>query len=307
MKIYVNNPKESWVVDRFRKEWYRYNSSISTKRIGKSDIIWIISPWTWRNIPKKQLQNKKVVCTIHHIDEQKFQKTEIKDFYERDSIVDEYHTISNSSFKQLEKLTEKRIHTIPFWVNSQIWQKLNNISEIRKKLNIKQTDFVVGSFQRDTEGSDLVSPKLSKGPDQFLEVVKHLKKNRKDLLVLLSGTRRQYLIKNLEANKIDYRYFEMADFKLLNQLYNILDLYIVASRVEGGPAALMECSILKIPIISTDVGIASQILSKSSIFDMDNYKSASPDVEIAYKNAVPYCLPNGLIKFVEMFESLNEN
>ena len=34
----------------------------------------------------------------------------------------------------------------------------------------------------------------------------------------------------------------MCDFKTLNELMNCLDLYIVASRVEGGPRAINECS-----------------------------------------------------------------
>ena len=33
MKIYISTVNESWVVDRFRKEWYKYNSDISTKFI----------------------------------------------------------------------------------------------------------------------------------------------------------------------------------------------------------------------------------------------------------------------------------
>ena len=35
--------------------------------------------------------------------------------------------------------------------------------ELRRKYNIAQESYLVGSFQRDTEGADLKSPKLSKG------------------------------------------------------------------------------------------------------------------------------------------------
>ena len=53
----------------------------------------------------------------------------------------------------------------------------------------------------------------------------------------------------------------MVSFKELNELYNLLNLYVVSSRYEGGPQAIMECALIKTPIISTDVGIASEILS----------------------------------------------
>ena len=80
MKIYLNNPKESWVVDRFRSEWYQDNKDISTKSILMADIIWLIAPWTWKKISLKNLSKKKVVCTIHHIDFDKFDSKKRKHF-----------------------------------------------------------------------------------------------------------------------------------------------------------------------------------------------------------------------------------
>ena len=114
---------------------------------------------------------------------------------------------------------------------------------------MSEDKYYVGSFQRDTEGSDLMSPKLSKGPDQFLEIVKSIKEKKPNLEVILSGKRRQYLINKLNEHEIQYSYFEMADFSELNELYNCLDLYIVASRVEGGPNNTRSY-LTKTPIIS---------------------------------------------------------
>ena len=94
MKIYLNQPKENWIVDRFVADWSKNNLDITTKRISKSDIVWIISPWTWRKINKKYLKIKKVICTIHHIDPNKFDKN---DFYELDQYVDYYHVISEKT------------------------------------------------------------------------------------------------------------------------------------------------------------------------------------------------------------------
>ena len=38
----------------------------------KSDIIWIIAPWVWKNVSKKHLSKKKVICSIYHLDFTKF-------------------------------------------------------------------------------------------------------------------------------------------------------------------------------------------------------------------------------------------
>ena len=46
-------------------------------------------------------------------------------------------------------------------------KKLNNKNELRNKYGFNFNDFVIGSFQRDTEGKDLTSPKLIKGPDIY--------------------------------------------------------------------------------------------------------------------------------------------
>ena len=87
-------------------------------------------------------------------------------------------------------------------------------------------------------------------------------------------------------------HFELDE---LNELYNCLDLYIVSSRIEGGPQAIFECAITKTPIISTDVGIASEILANESIFTMENFSNAIPNIDIPYQNVIKYKIPMGLM------------
>ena len=48
MRIYISKAKESWIVDRFREEWYEQNPQYSRKNPFFADLIWIISPWTIR-------------------------------------------------------------------------------------------------------------------------------------------------------------------------------------------------------------------------------------------------------------------
>ena len=98
----------------------------------------------------------------------------------------------------------------------------------------------------------------------------------------------------------------MVSFETLNELYNCLDLYVVSSRVEGGPQAILECSITKTPIISTDVGVSSEILSSKSIFNMENFKDKVPDTEYAYTNSLKYTIPNGMNAFREFFQNFNQ-
>tara|TARA_B100001540_G_scaffold100256_1_gene90181 strand:- start:2142 stop:3065 length:924 start_codon:yes stop_codon:yes gene_type:complete len=307
MQIYLNKIKESWVVDRFKSEWYEFNEDISTNKINKADIVWLITPWLWRNVKKRNLKNKKVVCSIYHIDFEKFASEDKKEFEERDSFVDLYHVISEKTKLQLQKLTNKEIISIPFWVNQNIWFPIEDKESLIKKYNLSSEKYYIGSFQRDTEGVDLKSPKLIKGPDRFIEILSSDYFAGKNIEVILTGKRRQYIISELEERKIPYKYFEMVDFDEINELYNILNLYIVSSRVEGGPQAILECGITNTPIISTDVGVASEILSPKSIIDMENYSDAKPDIDYAYKESQQFTIPEGFKRYREMFRKVNES
>ena len=107
MKVYINKAKEEWIVDRFRNEWNQYNKKTrKTTFLLKNNIVWIIAPWTWTKFSKKTLIKNKVLCTIHHIDENKFGEAEQIDFYNRDKYVDKYHVISDQTFDKLNTLTK---------------------------------------------------------------------------------------------------------------------------------------------------------------------------------------------------------
>ena len=304
MKIFLNKLSESWIVDRLSQEWKSNNQKTTTNYISRADLVWIISPWTWKKISKNQLRKKKVVCSIYHIDETKFSSKDLEEFRLRDEFVDEYHIISPKVTPQLTNLTNKKITLIPFWINQNNWFEINTKEALKTNYNISKDDYLVGSFQRDSEGSNPKMPKLIKGPDQFLEIVEYLNSTKPNLNVILTGKRRDYLMNELSKANIKFTYFEMLTVDQINELYNILDLYIVASRVEGGPQAILECGITKTPIISTDVGIASEILAEDSIFNMQNYKKAKPRVNHAYQNALKYTIPEGFEKFNNLFSSV---
>ncbi len=304
MKIFINDAKEDWIVDRLKKEFSVYNPKLFTNDAKDADIIWIISPWSWKNVSKKYLKEKQVLCTVHHVDFNKFTGKEKRNFYKLDKFVDYYHTISDKSYEQLFSITSKKIYNFPFWVNSKLWFDIPESSKLKKKYKIPEDRYIIGSFQRDTEGKDRASPKLSKGPDRFFEIVKKMGEERK-IFVLLAGYRRQYIIKLLEKYKIEYIYYEKVSFEELNELYNCLDLYIVSSRVEGGPQSIFECGLSKTPIISTDVGIAKKVLATESIFDMKNFLSAQPNIELAYQNSIIFDIPKGFEEFNKMFKDIS--
>ena len=196
MKVYLSKINESWVVDRMRDEWYENNQEDSVENPKEADLIWIISPWLWKKESKKYLKSKTVICSIFHFEDKDHSKKSMIDFKKREKYIDYYHVISLKTKEDLKKITDKEIFYIPFWVNGDIWFEIKDKLALRNKYKIPK-NFVIGSFQRDTEG-DLKSPKLIKGPDRLAKIINEMNTEYDNLTVLLTGKRRQFIISELE-------------------------------------------------------------------------------------------------------------
>jgi glycosyltransferase involved in cell wall biosynthesis len=176
---------------------------------------------------------------------------------------------------------------------------------MRAAYGLPQDGYLIGSFQRDTEGCDLRSPKLEKGPDLLCDALERIATTRSDVLVVLAGWRRQYVEGRLLRAGIRYRKFERPPTPALRDLYRCLDLYMVTARHEGGPQAIPECAALGVPIVSTHVGIAPEILAPESIGS--DVMQLRPNVEHAYRQVQKLMLPQGMTPFHELFRSLVES
>ena len=187
---------------------------------------------------------------------------------------------------------------IPYWID------LNKFPcKERKKNNV----LTIGSFQRDTEGSDLKSPKLEKGPDILIDILKGISKYQ-NIHVILAGWRRQYVVNRLDELDISYEYREKCDDDILVNLYHKVDLYLSCGRYEGGPQSILECSSTKTPILSTPVGIAPEILDVGCLCaDVDHFikkimeNVAKDYVDVNYNNIQKYNIKAIISQYDDMF------
>lgn len=119
----------------------------------------------------------------------------------------------------------------------------------------------VGSFQKDGEGwGEGMAPKLIKGPDIFTDAVIRLAKDF-PIFVLLTGPARGYVKSRLEAAGIPYAHRNFDSAHMVVQAFHALDLYLVASREEGGPKAVLESLATGVPLVSTRVGMAEDVIT----------------------------------------------
>jgi glycosyltransferase involved in cell wall biosynthesis len=119
----------------------------------------------------------------------------------------------------------------------------------------------IGSFQKDGVGwADGLEPKLIKGPDLLLDAVGKLARHF-PLHVLLTGPARGYVKRGLDALGIPYSHEYLQDYRDLPNAYHALDLYLVTSREEGGPKAVLEGAATGIPVVSSRVGMAPDVIA----------------------------------------------
>ena len=302
MKIYIHVAKENWIIDRIAAEFSRRWKEYVTKDPKEADVVWMLSP-----SPVNTL-NIPVVISIQHIDHTKYNPA----FYaalNRSASCFLTPCQKTKDYMETKEEITKDISVLPYWLESSLWSCVHK-ETARALLNLPSDKFIVGSFQRDTEGHDLVSTKLSKGPDRFCDYVEKLKKLGKDVHVLLGGWRRQYIMNRLDEEGISYKYIELAPIDTLRKMYACCDLYIVSSRCEGGPQALLEAYAMKIPIISRDVCMARAVLNSQCIVDVPHqiYFPLEKDVDWCYNNVRQFELKNCVEEYEAMFfDLLQEN
>ena len=152
----------------------------------------------------------------------------------------------------------EKLVRIPLGVDLSIFKPASaeRRAELRRKLGVPEDAVCIGSFQKDGSGwGDGMEPKLPKGPDIFLKVIENLAKQYK-VFVLLSGPSRGFVRQGLDALGVPYYHELLSNQGDLPPFYQCLDLYLITSREEGGPQALLEAPACGVPVVSTRVGMA---------------------------------------------------
>ena len=152
----------------------------------------------------------------------------------------------------------------------------------RSAFSIPAAAFVVGSFLKDGVGlGNGNEPKLVKGPDVLVGVLERLRGSVPELFVLLTGPARGYVRKELERLGVPYRHVLLGSRDELARAYHALDVTLVTSRQEGGPKSVLESMAAGVPLVTTRVGQAPDLVA-----DGDNGLLADVDDVAALTAAV---------------------
>lgn len=152
-----------------------------------------------------------------------------------------------------------KVFRIPIGVDVALFSSAGVSS--RTALGIPPDAFVVGSFQKDGVGFGRGSePKLVKGPDVLVEALDRVRARVPRLHVLLSGIARGYVEDELDRRGILWTRRTVERYEDMPELYRAVDVTVVSSRQEGGPKAVLESMAAGVPLVSTRVGQAAEIV-----------------------------------------------
>lgn len=273
---YVLSDNSNWVISEISNELCNLNkSNYDNKLFSKQSDLFLFKKKVhyldaYKFINKKIYFNKCTVSYFHGYPNNSLKKSLSNKFNNIVKLKNnfEYLHVSHNKMKFFfldNGISSEKIIQIPICIDSKYLKPLDKTkNQLRKKYNLPKESFIIGSFQKDGNGWDKgLDPKLEKGPDIFIRTIKLLKKQVKEIFILLSGPSRGYIIKELNALGVKFLYVNLDKYEQIFELYNCIDIYLVTAREEGGPRAILECLSQHIPIVSTPVGQAYDMLKNS--------------------------------------------
>ena len=168
------------------------------------------------------------------------------------------------------------VHLIPIGIDLEHFALVDDErrAAARTALDLPHDAFVVGSFQKDGVGwGEGLEPKLVKGPDVLVAAIERVAAETGGVHVLLTGPARGYVRSELIRRGIPCRHVLAEGRTELARAYQALDVYLVASRQEGGPKGVLESLASGVPLVTTRVGPAQEIVAdgrNALVVDVDD-------------------------------------
>lgn len=145
------------------------------------------------------------------------------------------------------------VTVVPHGIDANVFQRR---SVDRKRFDIPPGRFVVGFVGN--KGSD--SDGGRKGTDVFLHVIRKVAERVPNLHIVLGGPGWETELTKLRGQGVSASatgYLRKSD---LPSLYSALDVYLLTSRVEGGPCTVFEAMACETAVVATRVGAVPELI-----------------------------------------------
>ena len=273
-KVFVmGGEHDGWALDIEVRLLKSIIKNVEFTNLAQADVVH--SVW-WEPLSKihtDRLAGKKIICQFPGEPARYYQNEKFRQFM---PTVGLWITQTKSAQRQFAEMGFVSEY-MPYPAD------LESFYPVPNRTSLLNEKYVIGNFHRDTEW-DLRSPRLEKGPDIFCSIVEELYVMGIPIHILLAGPRRHYIRNRFKKIGVPYTYIgeetDAEDYPsailssaAMNRLYHTIDLYLITSRSEGGPRAILEAASTKTPILTTDVGLA-EIVHPMCVYTSPQYAAA---------------------------------
>ena len=219
-----------------------------SKLVKMADAVFLLLPHAFDLI--YDMKPKIIITAVHHW-------VNYSDFFDNPIQHSNYIvTPSNEWYKKiLDKnkkgefiKTENADITVIHSGYSHFFNKSYNRSFLHKK-----DKFSIGFFaKKDSNEYD------RKGTKNFMNIIKMLNPNYYRLII--TGFGWDEFVKEIIDMNFEVKYYKHLKTEIMNEMYQNIDIYLILSNIEGGPATIPEAMISGCILLTTKVGLALDII-----------------------------------------------
>ncbi len=282
VRVHLTGGEESgWALDAdvatTRSALLALAGQVSLTAMEDAEVVHSVWEEPILKMDRRRLEGKRIVC---HVCNELMRTFEMPCMTRAGERIGLWVPISREAEANLQALGYRSVY-IPYTVDTRLFTARipggQDQAALRDRWNIPRAAYVIGNFMRDSRAGDLSQPKPQKGVELLVEIFKGLWAQRLPIHILLAGPRRHWLRDRLREEGIPFTFAGhecQADDNavnilapdVINLLYHASDLHLVTSRWQGGPRAVLEAGATRTRILSTPVGMASDVLEPGCLF-----------------------------------------
>ena len=273
-RVFIIGDGASWVLDSEARKLCEIAAQLEIDAVSTTDFthvqrqcVYFTSQFVLKH-PEQFFKNANRIA-IDYYHGQPEQDQEFRELFDHLKHVHERISrirVSNSIMERVvlgSGIAPAKVFRIPIGIDAEEFAPVARAEKLamRHELGLPEQALIVGSFQKDGNGwGEGFEPKLIKGPDVLLRALGILNTQIKDVHVLLTGPARGYVKRGLTELGIPFTHCLLNDRADVSRYFQALDVYIVSSREEGGPKAVLEAMASGVPLVTTNVGQAVDLV-----------------------------------------------